>query len=474
MSLKHTLNKPSVFFTQLTNRSFEDPLQIIKERIMLSFAQFTPKQPDQFDLRIEYEKARAAYETDVSVDHLSKRTLRMIPWLLFSPPDEALTPLADIPGFLNSYLQTIYSTGYEKCWCILFYILMLKYPVSHSLFPGLLISVRNGLSVAHEEKGKNLYTKSQQFYLLAQDGPDSFIHNNSYEKSFNQSLSLAGLTGELQTGQFAFYAYKEWLGVIQQQIQSTTNPLEFIQQVLTDSVTEDHQFIFASCKNALVEALLLPFANRSASDAIRKLLKEFIFLHFKDPRMDSSRWVNISTKAKDVFLSWLVESTLHSFFQLLDYVSRSDATADRHWTYRKAFWSAYLRHGMIDEAWLVLGPDAYDNAKHFLSDETEYGRFIRGGGVVLPNHSTLIIRIGSLVITEWSHVGSYRLWQSFHDRTPKFYKVYYKRSDLVTLPMIEDAHRGSENGNWQNKLARTIQDHTGIEVSSHEYMRIER
>ena len=82
MSLKHTLNKPSVFFTQLTNRSFEDPLQTIKERIMLSFAQFTLKQPDQFDLRIEYEKARAAYETDVSVDHLSKRTLRMIPWLI--------------------------------------------------------------------------------------------------------------------------------------------------------------------------------------------------------------------------------------------------------------------------------------------------------------------------------------------------------------------------------------------------------
>lgn len=189
--------------------------------------------------------------------------------------------------------------------------------------------------------------------------------------------------------------------------------------------------------------------------------------------MDTSRWVNVSVKAKDVFLSWLVESTLQSFFKLLDFVSRSDSTADNQWKYRKAFWSAYLRKGFIDEAWLVLGPGAYENAHHFLSKDSQYGRFISGSGITAI-HSSLIMRIGNLIITEWSHNGRYRLWQSFDSNAPKLYKPTYVRVNLVTGAMIEESHAGSENGNWQNKLSNHIEHYTGINMSAHEYMRIEQ
>lgn len=473
MSLKLALNKPSTFFVQLTNRNFEDPLHIAKEKIMQSLAQYVPQAPTEFDLIDEYKKALLNYEETGGFHQLAKRTLRVIPWLLFDVPDKTLIPLADVSGFLLSYLKHIGDIKYEKCWCILYYILMLKFPISHELFKYFLATVRESIATSKDEKARNINIKSQQFSLLENDGPEKFIRLINSEDSFNQHLKKAALTGELQTGQFAFYAYNEWLALLQERIRQISNPISIIEKVLIDSITKDNQFIFPSCKNALLEALLIPFSFRPASEPIKQLLKPFIFHYFKDPRMDTSRWATVSVKAKDVFLSWLVESTLTSFFRLLDYVSRSDSTADRQWPYRKAFWSAYLRKGFIDEAWLVLGPDAYDNASQFLSKDSQFGRFIRGGGIS-ANHSSLIMRIGGLIITEWSHNGRYRLWQSYDSQAPRLYKATYVRGNLVTGAMLEESHAGSENGNWQHKLASSIEYYTGMSMGAHEYMRIEK
>lgn len=473
MSLKLVLNKPSTFFVQLTNKSFEDPLHIAKERIMQSLAQYTPQVPTVFDLVSEYEKALKAFNEDGGFRLLSKRTLRVIPWLLFEVPENNLIPLAYVPGFLSSYLKHIRDIQYEKCWCVLYYILMLKYPIAHESFRYFLETIRAAIRVSTDEKVRNIHSKTQAYSLLENDGPETFIRLLPSSHSFNQHLKNAGLTGELQTGQFSYYAYNEWLALLQEKIQTSNNPLSLIEQALIDSVTTDNQFIFPSCKNAFLDALLIPFSSRAASEPIKQLLKSFVFYHFKDPRMDTSRWVNVSVKAKDVFLSWLVESTLQSFFKLLDFVSRSDSTADNQWKYRKAFWSAYLRKGFIDEAWLVLGPGAYENAHHFLSKDSQYGRFISGSGITAI-HSSLIMRIGNLIITEWSHNGRYRLWQSFDSNAPKLYKPTYVRVNLVTGAMIEESHAGSENGNWQNKLSNHIEYHSGINMSAHEYMRIEK
>jgi len=473
MSLKLALNKPSTFFVPLTNRSFEDPLHMAKEQIMQSLAQYTPQAPTVFDLASEYHKALKAFNEDGGFRLLSKRTLRVIPWLLFEVPENNLIPLAQVPDFLSSYLKHVRDIQYEKCWCILYHILMLKYPISSEFFKYLLETIRAAITVSIDEKVRNIYSKTQQYSLLENDGPEIFLRLLPSDQSFNQYLKNAGLTGELQTGQFSYYAYNEWLAFLQEKIQTSINPLSLIEQALADSVTTESQFIFPSCKNALLDALLIPFSSKSASEPIKQLLKPFVFHHFKDPRMDTSRWVNVSMKAKDVFLSWLVESTLQSFFKLLDFVSRSDSTADKQWTYRKAFWSAYLRKGFIDEAWLVLGPGAYENAHHFLSKDSQYGRFMSGSGITAI-HSSLIMRIGNLIITEWSHNGRYRLWQSFDSNAPKLYKPTYVRGNLVTGAMVEESHAGSENGNWQNKLSNHIEYYTGINMSAHEYMRIEQ
>lgn len=163
-------------------------------------------------------------------------------------------------------------------------------------------------------------------------------------------------------------------------------------------------------------------------------------------------------------LGWLVEDTLDDFFQLLEYTSQGDEVASRHWRFRKAFWSAYLRAGLIQDAWVVLAHEVDEEARHRLNmDRKGYGRFVRGGGFQ-KNHAVLIMRIGHLVITEWSHSGKFRVWNEGQTGTepPWFYQPRYTREQLISEASYEGSHGGSEHGTWQRRLASYIHDETGI------------
>jgi hypothetical protein len=167
-----------------------------------------------------------------------------------------------------------------------------------------------------------------------------------------------------------------------------------------------------------------------------------------------------------VIRQWLVEDTLQDFFKLLSHVARNDPMADRHWAYRKRFWQAYLRKGFISEAWVALGPNAYQAASEFLGANKSLYASLRAAD---SKHSSLIMKIGDLVITEWSHSGSYRAWHEFNN-PPKFYRSQYTRNDLIKAPDFEGRHDGSQTGGWQKKLSDIIQDNTALRVSRSEYM----
>ena len=77
---------------------------------------------------------------------------------------------------------------------------------------------------------------------------------------------------------------------------------------------------------------------------------------------------------------------------------------------------------------------------------------------VQQNHSAIIMRIGGLTITEWSHSGKFRAWRSDARRFPKFYKSAYSRSDLVQDAEFEIAHYSG----WQSRIADLIYYQTGV------------
>lgn len=204
------------------------------------------------------------------------------------------------------------------------------------------------------------------------------------------------------------------------------------------------------------------------SVGVQNHVKTFLVDNLGNPQTRAGRWVGAEEEAA-LIRRWLTRASLKVFFDLI-----SDHALDIHWTYREAFWSACLNKGGIDDAWLVLGPAVHASARARESLGTAFGR-LEGGGVS-ADQSVLLLRIGPLVISEWSHNGKMRAFPAA--RAPRFWQSSYSRSDL-TLPGLSFppdprrpgstasdstglAHMGSGTGVWQRRAARLLAQHASV------------
>ena len=136
---------------------------------------------------------------------------------------------------------------------------------------------------------------------------------------------------------------------------------------------------------------------------------------------------------------WLTRASLDLFFRLID-----RHALDRMWIYRHAFWLAYLERGAISDAWLALGGETFNEAKTIRDLGGAYGR-LRGG--VDTSQSALLLRIGPLVISEFTHIGKLRAWPTEWHSAPRFGSREYGRTDFTgkCLPFVV-GNKGSPDG----------------------------
>ncbi len=231
----------------------------------------------------------------------------------------------------------------------------------------------------------------------------------------------------------------------------------------------------SSNRARFAERLLLAWENSAPPDDLRRTLTDFLVRHFTDPRIGGNRQVNwhgISPQAINVLMRWLAGDTLRAFMNILE------RTADEIWEYRRTFWMAYYEAGHVDEVWLALGKDARIHARNVesLAKSRSYGSLAGGG--VQREHSVLLIKIGGLVFSEWSHNGSLRAHQEDDTAAPKLYRSEYDGDDLrsagsmdfhdrrLQLPQL--AHHGSDYGYWQRIARDFIKKHTGIYLKDSE------
>jgi hypothetical protein len=165
------------------------------------------------------------------------------------------------------------------------------------------------------------------------------------------------------------------------------------------------------------------------------------------------------------FLNWLTGDTLRGFMKLLQ------RTADDIWVHRQKFWMAYYEKGCIDEAWLALGYDAFLQASKLKSDEKGmgFGRIESGAS---NNQSVLLLKIGDLIFTEWSHNGSLRASHQSDEMAPNLYQNIYQGAALRSIVSMDFhygmnvnpqlVHSNSSGGTWQRKARDFICRHTGV------------
>lgn len=218
------------------------------------------------------------------------------------------------------------------------------------------------------------------------------------------------------------------------------------------------------------DALLKHWTGKSPELKVKSLLIKFFLEEYQDPRLQSHRhyeWSGVSQQAVNNFLNWLTGDTLQAFMKLLQ------RTADDIWQYRQKFWMAYYNKGYIDQAWIALGDDAQRQVKLLRLNESEIGM---GYGIlegpIAPNQSVLILKIGDLIFTEWSHNGSLRAFHDSNRFAPQLYRKTYNAVNLraaISLDFHNGAnikpeltHAHSASGSWQRKARDFINHHTNV------------
>ncbi|HYE36946.1 EH signature domain-containing protein [Methylocaldum sp.] len=287
-------------------------------------------------------------------------------------------------------------------------------------------------------------------------------------------LESLGMGGSRASGGMAAHAWLQALHRLSQLLLQQGPKLEHVDTILDWSVV-DGRLLYPtpSHRAALASALLLPWAERNPTEEIKDNVSTFLLAHLKDPRLpfNAKEWVGVPDEAVAVLRKWLTGVALEQFCEVVDQVAQ-----ERMWRYRRAFWLAYYNADVINDAWVLFGPNAQSYARRAFGKTRSYG-ILERGYQVQADHSVLLMKIGKLTVADWSHNGKCHIWIDGNSFTPKLYLQRYTRDDVIRGADYLDphgkqgqAHYGSEHGKWQSLVSSYIEKHTKIRISERDYM----
>jgi hypothetical protein len=211
---------------------------------------------------------------------------------------------------------------------------------------------------------------------------------------------------------------------------------------------------------------------------LQQPVRQVLLRWLGDPRLPSGsqRWSAVGERETALMRRWLTRASLDLFFKLID-----QHALDKHWRSRHAFWLAYLERGAIADAWLALGSQTFNAAAAISDLGGAYGR-LKGGGA---DQSALLLRIGPLVMGEYTHNGSLRAWPANYPEVPRLGENEYASASLKRpcLPFPPNpywgrggdttgkglSHINSPAGYWQGSAAALIEGQAGIRLSPVEW-----
>ena len=235
-------------------------------------------------------------------------------------------------------------------------------------------------------------------------------------------------------------------------------------------LTQGKQLRFPDARRSTAKSLLGPWTDGHQPPSLEAqgLVKDFLLKYIGHPQLQPHLWIGAETEAA-VLRGWLARATLQVFFGLIA------KHAPDSWRYREAFWLACLKKGAIADAWLALGKSVHASLDRKQIGDA-FGELAGSSG----DQSVLLLRIGPIVLAEWSHNGKLRAWSA--QQAPKLYERTYRRAELVQdgLPFPADPtrplavargsdrsglmHLGSVTGLWQRRAAALLAQQAGVTV----------
>lgn len=419
----------------------------------------TPE-PSRYELEEVLERVVAHWCQHGTLSGLPRRDLRRVHHVLYFPPGRDAEWLGANDAFCEAYLHVIRgSSGLVKSVAR---AMLLRYPTHLGPFARTLARFREVLEGDVGLQTEVWRERQSSLRLFDQDGPDALARDVvTGSEPVGDLVEKAGLKGELEVAGFARAVAARVVTQLESLLRVGGDRAQ-LERALSFLSGPERNLRFPDLAGPIADALLLPFAQRMPTPETKGQVQSFLLTNLRDPRLFPARWQHASADARQVMLRWMVGDTLAQFFDLID-----ESTAQRvHWTYRKAFWSAYLEQQYIDDAWCVLGPDARAIGRRALTNINMSAGRLEGA---TSSHSVLLMRIGPVVVAEWSHVGTCRLWRVDSPTCPKLYDMHYTKGQLQSGPDHEQRHHGNEHYTWQLQLAKYIRDVTGRWVTQSEY-----
>lgn len=426
-------------------------------------AQISMREPDtQRKERAYLALKEVADNQGRGIESLSIANLKNGAWVLFEPGQNGAEPLATNKDLVLAYFKEVITRDRVSVTSALISAFLMVYPAQFTFFHGVRRTIASHvLPRANSPRIERWRNCIEHCDLLDERAPQR-LANRLAAADIGPSgvLERCCLYGLLANSELVKQAYKVWIGQVSDDLRAERQVNAWLVRflVFARSPHDQTKLRYESLRSSLANGLLLPFAEAGPRPDTTAQVKNFLLDTLGDPRLTGAkRWHGVDERARAVMLRWLVKSTLEDFFRLLEYAAKHDETAARHWKDRKIFWSRYLDKGHIHDAWVALGPTTEIEARRFLSTESRVYAELRGSGV-LPNHSAIIMRIGSLTITEWSHSGKFRAWYPNNRYQPKPHKTRYERPQLVNDSYKEIIH----HGRWQQRISDLIYQQTGI------------
>jgi len=278
-------------------------------------------------------------------------------------------------------------------------------------------------------------------------------------------FGVQNLGAEAGLAQAAFLA-----GLKQLQDDASLSPQARLAAIQAWGTRPDGSFIFEQWRGAYVDALVLPLAGVDVEHSAMDANLKFLIGKFGHPKLAPARWQPMS--GTPTVLKWLTALSLRQFLDVVD-----KGALVSQWKYRRAFWDAVHRRGLIEDAWVVFDDVGDQMAKRLFDIKAPYGRWAGGTKRVERGHAVLLLKIGRGVVAEWSHNGRCNIW---HDRTdpaaPVLSNPHYDtdevrigRAGRARCRVAEITHAGSEGYHWQAKVANEIFLLTNTRVMESEY-----
>lgn len=211
-----------------------------------------------------------------------------------------------------------------------------------------------------------------------------------------------------------------------------------------------------------LEHLILPFEMKPTGpeiDSVRATIQKLVVDSFGDPRINPGAWpgeADVRHRCVRIVSNWLVFDSIELFLQVIDQTAPAS-----QWDRRRRLWQRFFEAELVTEAWVILAATPHRKALKIKRDK-EKGESLAWGQLrgALHDQSVLLMRIGDIVVAEWSHSGKFRLWRKVNQSAPIFYQQQYTCPELRNGSNDEVVHLGD----WVPRAELKIRNETGISV----------